>query len=108
MDKYHLLNKINAYGSYNYEKASSFEKESMDDLFKDGYLTFEIVGNDNNTRCMYRLTLKGKTFIHDKAIEKRRWQIPVIISVLALMKSYGLGIEKLAAEIWNLIMQLRK
>lgn len=113
MDKSHIkmLKKIKKAGIYDFTNASEEEKATIEYLGQQGYMKYYMDEDEDprtskKRRCVIRE--KGKAYLYERREAKIDKWVPYIItttiSVIALMKSYGLGID----DIFTWCMQLLK
>lgn len=111
MDKrqYNMLKKIGKVKFYDYTRADHEEKEIIFYLARNNYITYASDDNDESKR-LCSISQNGKSAIYEQKISIRdKWLpyiITTVISILALMKSYGFGIDDLFISCMKLLRQL--
>lgn len=117
MDKsqYKTLKKVNDAKLYEYTNSTDEEIEIIHFLAQCGYVRYETDENETSRRMkkkLCRTTQLGKSYIGDQKQNKVDKWVPYIItttiSVLALLKSYGYGIENVFIWCKQLLEQLSK
>lgn len=97
MDKrqYKVLKKIKKKILYDFLNSSEEEKEIITYLAKKGYIIY--VSSDDSAPLakihVCKIKQEGNSALYEWLMYRYYVKVPIIISILALMKSYGWGID---------------
>lgn len=103
--QYKLLKKICKTEMYDYTNDSKEHKEIIIYLAKENYLIYCSV-DDDDRKHLCKITQKGKSALYEWKSSKRRWEIPVIISIFAAIGGYRKEIYLIAQAIANILKLL--
>jgi hypothetical protein len=100
-----ILKKLNHTEYFPYDNGK-FTKQ-LDYLMKLGHVNLlsdsDKYGDSYNLR--YQISEKGKAYLHDSKINNRHWYIPVLISAIALIKSFDKEIICIVEQLLKLLEQ---
>lgn len=105
--QYKLLKKICKTEMYDYTGETQEHKDIIHYLAKENFLVYCSV-DDDEKKHLCKITQRGKSALYEWKSSKRRWEIPVIISVLAAIGGYRKEIYLITqsiANIWKLLME---
>ena len=106
MDKkqYKLLKKISKTDVYNYTNSKQEEVKIIHYFGKNAFIIY--FPSDDEKIKLCQITEKGKSALYEWKTSKRRWEIPVIISVFAAIGGYRVEICSIAKAIMTILEQL--
>lgn len=100
--QYKLLRKISKTDMYNYTTATRETKEIIHYLAKCSYLVYCSDENDEKQH-LCKINQNGKSALYEWKSSKRRWEIPVVISIFAAIGGYREELYQVAELIMTLL-----